>query len=263
MTMPPALRAVRKKRFAWPWAFAGLVALSLGAAVYCRHLGYPDGPVYRFLPAQSGAMARGDGTVALFFSGDMGFNTGMAPQIAGKIAEQGVPVLGVNSLAAFSRRRTPEDVRALVENAARRALALAGARRVALIGQSFGANILLEGVRHLPPDLRAHIGLVALVVPGDRMLFRATPGGLFDFSDDGPALAVARHIGWTRVLCIHGQEESHSLCPQWRQSNVRSLALPGGHFLNEDIPLISATLSRAIAEQGAALSVSSSKAVPK
>lgn len=250
MSMTLALRSARKRRFAWLWIVAGLIALGLGATAYCRYLGYPDGPLYRLIPAQSRAMAHNEGTVALFFSGDMGFNTGMGPKIASKIAEQGVPVLGVNSLTAFSRRRTPEDARALVEDAVRRALTLPGAHKIALIGQSFGANVLLEGVRLLPHDLRSRVGLVALVVPGDTMLLRATPGGILDFEDDGPALSVARGIGWTPVLCIHGQEESHSLCPQWRQANVRSIALPGGHFLNEDIPLVSATLSRAIAEQG-------------
>ena len=216
-----------------------LAALMAGAAAYCRYLGYPEGRVFTLVPA---ARARDDGRVAIFFSGDMGFNTGMGPVIASHMAQGGLPVLGVNSLTAFARRQSMEETGRLVERAARRALTLPGARRLVLVGQSFGANMLLAGVHRLPPSLRARVEMVALIVPADTMLFRATPGGVLDFGDDGPAQPIAHALDWAPVLCIHGAEENGSLCPLWRQPNVRSVALPGGHFLNEDSARVASTL---------------------
>lgn len=231
----------RKKWAIWLPVLAALLA---GAGAYCRYLGYPDGRVFTLVHA---ARAPADhGRVAIFFSGDLGFNTGMGPVIAGHMARGGLPVLGVNSLTAFARRQSAEETGRLVEQAARRALALPGARRLVLVGQSFGANMLLAGLHRLPPPLRDRVEMVALIVPADTMLFRATPGGVFDFGDDGPARPAARALDWAPVLCIHGAEESHSLCPAWRQPNVRSVALPGGHFLRDDSARVAATLLRAL-----------------
>lgn len=224
-------------------ALAFLAALLAGAAAYCRYLGYPNGRVFTVVPATT----RGEGgTVAVFFSGDMGFNAGMGPVIAGHMAQGGLPVLGFNSLTAFARRQSPEESGKLVEQAARRALALPGARRLVLAGQSFGANMLLAGLERLPPSLRSRIAMVALIVPADTMLFRATPGGVFDFGNDGPAAPAAHALDWAPVICIHGLAESGSLCPGWRQSNVRIIGLPGGHFLRDDSALVAATLLRAL-----------------
>lgn len=221
---------------------AAIAALLAGATLYCRHLGYPDGPLFTLV--RTSAPNR-DGTVAIFLSGDMGFNAGMGPVIAGHMAQGGLPVVGVNSLAAFARRRTVRETGALVELAARRALAQPGARRLVLVGQSFGANMLLAGLEGLPPVLRSRVVMVALIVPADTMLFRATPGGVFDFTDDGPARPVARRLDWAPVLCIHGVEESGSLCSGWRQPNVHVVGLPGGHFLQKNSALVAATVLRA------------------
>jgi type IV secretory pathway VirJ component len=220
-----------------------LIALLIAGGVgYCRYLGYPHGRI--FIPVAAAAPDR-NGTVAVFLSGDMGFNAGMGPVIARHLAQGGLSVVGVNSLTAFARRRSPQEVAKLVDQAARRALARPGARRLLLIGQSFGANMLLAGLEGLDPSLRKRVALVALIVPADTMLYRATPGGVLDFGNDGPAAPAARSLGWAPVLCIHGQEESGSLCPGWRQANVRVVGLPGGHFLNDDSALVAATVLRA------------------
>ena len=230
---------------------AALLAVGLALGVYARHLGYPSGPIWRAYTA-AGAAPR-NGTVAVFMSGDMGLNTGMAVGITDRLARAGMPVIGVNSLAAFAYRRTPAEIDALVREATARALAVPGARRVVLIGQSFGANALLAGVGALPAAWRARVALVALVVPGQTMLRRATPGGAFDIGDDGPALPAARRLDWVPVLCVSGAEEDDSLCPGWKQPNVTRAVLPGDHYLHHDAALVTATLLRRLARPAPAL----------
>ncbi|WP_294338583.1 AcvB/VirJ family lysyl-phosphatidylglycerol hydrolase [uncultured Sphingomonas sp.] len=217
----------------------GLVAGTLG---YIWHLGYFGGSLYTLVPADAPAPPDRQGLVAVLLSGDMGFNTGMGPRIADHLAAEGMPVLGVNSLTYFARRRTPAEAAAYVEQAVARAEALPGARRVVLIGQSFGANVALVGVPGLPAALRAKLAAVELVVPADTMTFRATPGGVIDLGHDGPALPYARAVTGVPVLCIHGAEEADSLCPIWRAPNVRSVALPGGHFLENDAAAVAHAL---------------------
>lgn len=220
-----------------------LVLLAAAGMVgYVWHLGYFDGPLYTLVRADAPAPPARRGLVGVLLSGDMGFNTGMGPRIAAHLAAEGLPVLGVNSLTYFARRRTPEQAAALVEQAVARAAALPGATRVVLIGQSFGANVALVGVPKLPAAVRAKLAAVELVVPADTMAFQATPGGIIDLGHDGPALPYAHALIDLPVLCIHGSEEAYSLCPVWRAANVRSVALPGGHFLGNDAAAVARAL---------------------
>jgi type IV secretory pathway VirJ component len=237
--------------------FALLALLIAGIAAYGWHLGYPTGPVYRIVPAKApthdaSARAVPAGTVALFLSGDMGFNTGMGPQIASHIAARGIPVLAVNSLTAFARRHSREEMAAFVQEAIGKALSMPGARRVLVIGQSFGADALVAGLPGLPAAMRSHIALVALIVPGDTLSYQATPGGVFSWSNDGPALPLARQMDWGPVLCLYGKAETSSLCPLWRAPNVRPAALPGGHFLQEDSALVAARILQDFTDRFAA-----------
>ena len=80
--------------------------------------------------------------------------------------------------------------------------------------------------------------------------------------DDGPAAPVARALDWVPVLCIHGIEESGSLCPGWRQSNVRVIGLPGGHFLDDDSQRVAETLLRALPAAPPNIAKSSGSAEP-
>ena len=124
-----------------------LIASLMAGAAYCLRLGYPCGQTFTIVPATAAPDARARGTVALLLSGDMGFNIGMGPRIARQLAAQGISVLAVNSLSAFSRRQTQGDAQAFMVAAIRRALALRGAKRVMLIGHSFGGNMALAGLR--------------------------------------------------------------------------------------------------------------------
>ena len=223
-----------------------LLLLAAAGAGYCRYLGYPAGPLYKPVPTTGPASDARRGTVALFFSGDLGFNTGMGPKIAAHIAARGIPVLGVNSLSAFAHRRSPQETRLLVRQAIARALAQPGARRLVVIGQSFGADALLTGLKDLPPADRDRIVLAAFIVPQDTLSFRATPGGLFSFGNDGPSLPAAKTLDWVPTLCIHGETEPESLCPSWTGKNVTRIALPGGHFLNDDSGTVAAVILRAL-----------------
>lgn len=227
-----------------------LLAILAAAGLYGSHLGYPWGPIYKTVPSAVGN-PRMTGTVAVFFSGDMGFNTGMGPKIAAHLAAQGIPVLGVNSLTAFSSRLSPAQTDKLVRQTIDRALAMPGAQRVLVIGQSFGADALVAGLPSLPQEDRARVALVALVVPADTLSYRATPGGMFNWGNDGPSLPQARRLYWAPTLCVHGETEPHSLCPIWQQSNVTRVALPGDHYLNRNSALVAATIMQAYAHQSA------------
>ena len=251
MLIPPAVSADpprRAVRGGWRSAILLLVAgLLLGATGYCWFLGYFGGPIYTLVQSKpERALPASRGTMAIYFSGDLGFNTGMGPKITRDLADHGIPVLGVNSLTLFAHQQSPAATEAIVSRAVDHALEVNGVTRLVLIGQSFGANALIEGARGLSPSQRAHISLIVPLTPSDITVLQATPGGVVDLGPTFPALPAARALNWRPVVCVQGQKESHGLCPQWQQSNVRMIALPGGHFLNDDTTLVARTILRAI-----------------
>lgn len=200
-------------------------------AGWLGYIGYFGGAVFTPVPAAP----RHSRYAAILVSGDMGFKVGMGPKVARRLAEDGMPVLGVSSLTYFRQRRTPAEVEALIADAAQRAEALDHPDRLILIGQSFGADMLHVGLASAPPALRAKIGLVALVVPTDSVFFRASPAELFNWTaPDAAALPTALQLHWAPVTCIQGVEETDSLCPLLPQPNVQTVALPGGHALHHD-----------------------------
>jgi type IV secretory pathway VirJ component len=221
---------------------AMLAMLLLGFVAW---LGYFGGPIYRV----TSATAPQRRIAAVFLSGDTGLKMGMGPRVIDRLATHGVPVVGVNTLTAFATRRTPAQAGALVADATRRALALPGVDRVVLIGQSAGADMLQYGASVLPAELRSRVAMVILTVPGDTLLFKATPGGVLDGAPDAPALTSAQRIDWLPLLCIHGATEEHSLCPLLRQRNARTIMLPGDHYLDHDAARLADTLWTAIVPQ--------------
>jgi len=222
-------------------------ALSLGFLGFLWYIGYFGGQIFAEVPAAAHRAPPVPGLGAVILSGDTGSRLGLSPQVAQRLAANGIPVITVNSLAYFGTRRTIAETQSLIADAARRALALPGVKRVALIGQSFGADMLQAGLPGLPEALRSHVLLVALIVPGDTLNFRASFQELLDFEKpDRLALPTAQQLDWVPALCIHGEVEQNSLCPLLHGPNIRRVALPGGHMLHRDADAVAGVLLRAI-----------------
>lgn len=236
----------RPRRNLLALCMGALAALALSVLGFIGYLGYFGGPIYRLDPPTGPVHRSLRGTTVVFLSGDTGFNAAMAPVVMRDLASNGLPVLGINSLTAFRNGRTPDQTVALIEDAIGRAMRLPGARRVVLVGQSFGSDVLQYGLSRLSPALKPDVRQVLLSVPGDTIMFQTHPGGLFYGKPDRAAVPSARRIDWTPVTCVYGAEERDSLCPFLHARNVRAIALPGGHYLHHDADLLAATLWQAI-----------------
>lgn len=214
------------------------------AAVFYLYAGYYTGPLYRDVPATRPDPAK---PAIVILSGDMGNRIGMAPKIAARLNARGYAVVTVNSLTYFSPRRTPAEAASLIDAAMARAMRLGRTDRVVLIGQSFGADMLHAGLAELPPARRRPIASVVLVVPGEDIIFRASPIELAGIEiPDQRALRTASRLTWMPVTCIRGADERDSLCPELTMPNVRQIVLPGGHMLNFDNRVLEAAILPAV-----------------
>jgi pimeloyl-ACP methyl ester carboxylesterase len=226
-----------------------LVTLLAGAVLIYVSAGYYGSGIFRFLPvANPGA----DRPAIVVLSGDMGDRIGMTAGIADRLNARGYAVVSVNSLAYFSRRRTAADVAALIEAAMTHAEALGRTRKVVLIGQSLGADMLHVGLARLAVADHASISAVILVVPGREIIFRASPIELLGLeTPDQPALSTASSLTWVPVTCIFGKAETESLCPELKLPNLRRIELPGGHQLRFDDEAVERAILQAIPQSGA------------
>lgn len=229
----------------------GVLAVAAGALFY--GIGWFGGPVMTDVPAVAAPAPAERDVAAVLLSGDLGFHIRMAGATAGHLADAGIPTVGINSLTYFARRRTPAEATRLIEAAMLRAMRTTGRHRVVLIGQSFGADMLHVGLAALPPAFRAHVALVALIVPSDTVVMQASPGEIMPSSaPETDALATAGRLGWSRTLCVYGVEETDSLCPRLHIGNLARVGMPGGHGLHRDTDRLAGILLSAIAAAAAA-----------
>lgn len=237
---PRRFRIVPRGWKGWTISVAALLVAAI-VALYAAAGFFDRDPVRLY------GMENGRGPVAaVYFSGDMGMRFGMGSYVAGALARAGVPVLGMSSSTAFATHRNREEVDAIVAGAMRDTLKRTGAKRLIVLGQSFGADMVRVGLVSLPPDLRARIAAVVLVVPGETAYFRADPTNIAYHGTPDADASSTRRLDWVPITCIRGARETDSLCPLMLTPNVRRIALPGGHFLNNDPDLLVRTIFAAL-----------------
>lgn len=174
-------------------------------------------------------------TMAVILTGDGGW-AGLDRSVAAKLSERGVPVVGFDSLSYFWNARTPDETAKDVEAVIRHYQAQWHARKVLLIGYSFGADVMPFVVHRLSPDTLASVPLMTMIVPSRSATFEfhiAEWAGI-DMDEGLPTLPEMQSLHDMKTLCIYSTEEHDSLCPALHSSNVRSLALPGGHHIGGD-----------------------------
>ncbi|WP_340265952.1 AcvB/VirJ family lysyl-phosphatidylglycerol hydrolase [Sphingobium mellinum] len=221
----------------WLWAVMLVGALAIVAAANPSSLSLENNAVRDFGGRRNGPLA------VAFFSGDMGFHFGMSGDLAERLAATGLPVIGFSSPKYFGQHRSRAEAGRIVADGLRLTLARTGARRVVLVGQSYGADIVATAASALPPDLRARLAAVAMVVPAQSVYFRADPLGFaYRGTPDARPLDTIGEIGARRLVCIYGLEEEDSLCPPLVALGAHVAGLPGGHYMHHDSSRVGDTL---------------------
>ncbi len=227
--------------FAIGWALALVALLIAAAAAYS---------VMRSEPAVQNLTAsayRKDASI-VFVSGDAGLpRWSLGRQVAVQLAADHYAVTAVDSLSAFSERRSPEQAGAILASAMREAIRRNPDAPIVLIGQSFGSDIIPIAVTHLPADLRSRIARIILTVPATQAYLQVSPAEMLGTAKpDLPLLPFVRQLPPVPLTCIYGIQEPESLCRAISGPNIRAVALPGGHGLHRDVDAVSAVVERAL-----------------
>lgn len=184
--------------------------------------------------------------LAVFWSGDGGW-AGIDKEVSGALNARGIPVVGVDSLRYFWTARTPEGIAADIEKISRRYLKTWAKDRVILIGYSQGADVLPFAVNRLSPDLRRRVVLVAAMGLSDHAVFEFQLANWVADNNDGPAtLPEIARIKNLPFLCIYGEDDEDSVCPQLQGDSATSVKLPGGHHFDGDYGKLAAVILGAL-----------------
>ena len=174
--------------------------------------------------------------LALVISGDGGWRD-LDKSIAEALQRSGVSVVGLDSLRYFWSSKTPQQT---ADDVAR-VIQVYGARwhtrTVALIGYSFGADVMPFVYNRLPPSQREQVSLLALLGLAHTADFQIRVTGWLGLPASAAALPITPEIGAipsALIQCFYGEDESDTLCPSLEKSGATVVRTGGGHHFGRD-----------------------------
>lgn len=183
--------------------------------------------------------------LTLLMTGDGGW-AGIDRELSRVLASRGIPVIGFNTLKYFWQKRTPAEVSAAVARVLRHYLVAWKRERIVLVGYSFGADVMPFVIEGLPPDLRQRIVSVSLLGLSEYASFEVhvadwLPGVS---SNDSPVLPQLAKLHGLRVLCVYGEGEKDTLCPQLANTGITALRVGQGHHFSGQYDAIADAILR-------------------
>ncbi|WP_320535159.1 virulence factor family protein [Robbsia andropogonis] len=169
--------------------------------------------------------------LAIVISGDGGWRD-LDKSVAEAMQKRGVNVVGVDALRYFWSEHTPEqtahDIARIIEVYGRRW----HTQHVALIGYSFGADVMPFMYNRLPLEDKVQVSLIALMGFSPRADFQIRVTGWLGMQASSkalPTLPEAAKIPTPLLQCFYGVEEDDTACPELAKRGVNVVKMEGGH----------------------------------
>jgi type IV secretory pathway VirJ component len=182
--------------------------------------------------------------MAVVITGDGGW--GVTDRgIARTLAAHGVPVVGLNSLRYFWKRRTPDEASADLGRILRHYREAWQADQFVLIGYSLGADVLPFLANRLPADLLDQVRSIVLIGPSREVDFQSHVSDWFGEharKTDVPVLPEVEKLRGRTLHCFYGDEETGSLCLQLDAGLARIHMVHGGHRIGSRFEAIADTI---------------------
>lgn len=190
-----------------------------------------DLPLIEELPSQSKS-----GFFVILLTGDGGW-AGIDRDLALELSDDGVPVIGWNSLEYLWDPKSPEqgakDLKRVIDHYTQRL----DQSKVRVVGYSLGADILPFMINRLPPETLGKVERLILLGPSLATTFEFHVSDWLGTGSDGeqrPTLPEVQKIKKIPIVCIYGEEEDESLCRQKGLSMSRIIPMKGGHHFGGD-----------------------------
>ncbi|MCT8266486.1 virulence factor family protein [Afifella sp. JA880] len=200
--------------------------------------GAPDMPIVE-LPAAPTVDA-----MAIVYSGDGGWRD-LDKTIAGIFQTKGLPTVGVDSLRYFWSEKTPEEVAHDLAGLIDAYTAKWGVGHVALVGYSFGADMMPEVYNALDAPHQAKVAQISLLGVAPSADFEISVSGWLGVASSSahPTLPQIERIDPAKLQCVYGADDSRAtVCPALADSHIDIIETTGGHHFDGDYDALAATI---------------------
>ncbi|HEY8848825.1 MAG TPA: AcvB/VirJ family lysyl-phosphatidylglycerol hydrolase [Thermoanaerobaculia bacterium] len=170
---------------------------------------------------------------ALIISGDGGWAK-IDKSISEKLSIDGVPVVGLNALEYFWKKREPETLARDVASVIEKYSARWNRREVVLIGYSRGADVLPFAVSRLPEPVRRRVALVVLLSPSKSATFEFKVADWFKDRNGVPTRPEINQLRGTKTICVYGTDDKETVCTDVDARIARPIPLRGSHHFDRD-----------------------------
>ena len=174
--------------------------------------------------------------LAIVVSGDGGWRD-LDKTIAHALYDEGVSVIGVDSLRYFWSAKSPEQTAFDFNRVIQTYSARWHIKSVALIGYSFGADVLPFAYNRLPKPVRDKISIMSLLGFAEGADFEIRVTGWLGMPASEKALPAYPEIAKVPpglVQCFYGEDEADTMCPALAKMGVAVIPTPGGHHFGGD-----------------------------
>lgn len=183
-------------------------------------------------------------TMAVVYSGDGGWRD-LDREVAGFLQQQGVPVVGVDSLKYFWSEKTPaetaDDLAKIIRTYGKRW----NVRHILLVGYSFGADILPATYNRLPPHMKDRVAQISLMALSHQVDYEISVTGWLGAAGAGTAgdpLNDIKTIDPALIQCFYGKDEEDDACRDLAGTRVDTIELEGGHHFDGDYQTLAKTI---------------------
>jgi type IV secretory pathway VirJ component len=185
------------------------------------------------LPIVELPAAGSDQRLAIIYSGDGGW-ADIDRELGTLLSQQGIAVVGFDTLKYFWQQKDPETAAADLERIITHYTHAWGRPHAILIGYSFGADILPLLWTHLPQTARKKVDLVALLGLSDAATFEITVGGWIGVepAETEPVAPALAQMDRVPILCVYGTKDEDDTCAHQTQPNLEKFPMPGDHHFD-------------------------------
>ncbi len=178
--------------------------------------------------------------MAVLITGDGGWAE-IDKQIAKILAEKGIPTVALDALSYFWRARTPEETAKNINEIIDQYRQKWKAKKVILIGYSFGADVLPFIANGLSERNKTDVALVTLLAMGKTAAFEFRLSSWINADTNANRLPIPpelKSMQWANSICIYGTDDKETGCMQTSELGVKTISMAGDHHFNENYNLL-------------------------
>ena len=182
--------------------------------------------------------------LAVVISGDGGWRD-LDKTIAEALQKQGISVIGWDALRYFWSEKTPAQTSHDLARVLNTYAARWHAKHIALVGYSFGADVMPFAYNRLPDTLREKVSYMSLLGFAPDADFQIRVTGWLGMPASDKALQVRPELAKVPpaiVQCVYGADEKDTLCPALANTGIELVKTNGSHHFDGDYSALAAKI---------------------